>query len=284
MAERRIEVAAPAKLNLFLQVVGRRDDGWHELQTVFQFVDICDRIGVESRADGAIVREGGLEGLAPDDDLVVRAARALQAAARVREGATIRVDKRIPAGGGLGGGSSDAAATLVALDRVWGLGWDRARLAALGLGLGADVPVFVHGHAAWAEGVGERLVPIELPEPWYLVIDPGQPVQTGAMFQAPELTRDSRRMTIADFVSGAGRNDFEPLVRARFPRIAASLDWAAGFGPVRLTGTGGCSFVTFDARDEADAALAAMPAEWRGIVARGMNRSPLYASTNDIGA
>lgn len=276
MTDRRVEVVAPAKLNLFLHVVGRREDGRHELQTVFQFVDIVDRIVVESRTDGAIVREGGLEGLAAADDLVVRAAHALREAARVDAGATLRVDKHIPAGGGLGGGSSDAAAVLVALDRVWGLGWDRARLAALGLALGADIPVFVHGHAAWAEGVGERLVPIEPPEPWYLVIDPGQPVPTGEMFQAPELTRDSRRMTIADFVSGAGHNDFEPLVRARYPRIAAALDWAAGFGPVRLTGTGGCSFVAFDSRDAADAALAAMPTGWRGTVARGMNRSPLY--------
>lgn len=276
MTDRRVEVSAPAKLNLFLHVVGRRDDGWHDLQTVFQFVDIEDHITVEARADGAIVREGGLEGLAAADDLAVRAAHALRRAAQVEAGATIRIEKRIPAGGGLGGGSSDAAATLVALDRVWGLGWDRDRLAALGLELGADIPVFVHGHAAWAEGVGERLAPIELPEPWYLVIDPGQPVPTAEMFQAPELTRDSRRMTIADFVPGAGRNDFEPLVRARYPRIAAALDWAAGVGPVRLTGTGGCSFVAFDSREDADAALAAMPAEWRGIVARGMNRSPLY--------
>ncbi len=152
MADRRVAVSAPAKLNLFLHVVGRREDGWHELQTVFQFIDLCDRLTVETRADGAIVREGGLPGLEAEDDLVVRAARALQEAAGVGIGATIRVDKRIPAGGGLGGGSSDAAATLVALDRVWDLGWDRVRLAALGLALGADVPGFVHGHAAWAEG------------------------------------------------------------------------------------------------------------------------------------
>lgn len=274
--ERSAEVSAPAKLNLFLHVLGRREDGLHEIQTVFQFIDLCDRILVTARDDGRIVREGGLPGLADDDDLAVRAARALQEAAGSRAGATIRIDKRIPAGGGLGGGSSDAASTLVALDRVWDIGWDRHRLAALALNLGADVPVFVHGGAAWAEGVGERLTPIELPEPWFLVIDPGQPVPTAEMFQTPELTRDSRRMKIADFVSGAGRNDFEPVVRARFPRVAAAFDWGAGFGTVRLTGTGGCSFIEFGSRADADAALAELPEAFSGVVARGMNRSPLY--------
>ena len=282
-----LEARAPAKLNLFLHVLGRRDDGYHELQTVFQFIDFCDRLEFTTRDDGAVVREGGLADVPPDEDLVVIAARALQAATGTALGVTIRLDKYIPAGAGLGGGSSDAATTLVALNRLWELGWNRDRLCAFGATLGADVAVFVRGTAAWAEGIGDRLVPIELPEPWYLVVDPGVAVSTRALFQAPELTRDSPRLTIPDFVSGAGRNDFEPLVRARYPEVAAALDWlddyADGGVGARLTGTGGCVFATFDEPEPAHDALARLPDGWHGIVARGMNRSPLYISGN-IGA
>lgn len=269
-----MRLLAPAKLNLFLHVLGRRDDGYHELQTVFQFVDICDELTFSARDDSEIVRVGGLEGLAPGEDLVVRAARALQQAAGVTAGADIDVIKRIPAGGGLGGGSSDAATTLLGLARLWGLDWDRGRLAELGLTLGADVPVFVHGHAAWAEGVGERLTPVTLEEPWYLVVDPGVVVSTAEVFQAPELTRDSPRLTIRDFVSGGGRNDFEPVVRARYPEVAAALDWLAGHGQAHLTGTGGCVFAAFATQAAAEAAHAALPRRWKGFVARGLNRSP----------
>ncbi|MCA1797943.1 MAG: 4-(cytidine 5'-diphospho)-2-C-methyl-D-erythritol kinase [Xanthomonadaceae bacterium] len=272
-----VEALAPAKLNLFLHVTGRRDDGYHDLQTVFQFVDLCDLLRFTPRDDDRIERVGGLPDVAPADDLAVRAAFALREAAGNSRGMTIEVRKSIPAGGGLGGGSSDAATTLVTLNRMWGLGWSVGRLAALGLTLGADVPVFVHGYAAWAEGVGDRLVPIELPEPWYLLVDPGISVPTDAVFQAPELTRDSPRLTISDFVSGGGRNDFEPVVRARYPEVAAALDWLAGHGGGRLTGTGGCVFGTFTARDSAEAAYDALPDGWRGVVARGLNRSPLYA-------
>lgn len=277
-----IEAPAPAKLNLFLHVLGRRPDGYHDLQTVFQFIDFCDRLTFTTRTDGEIVRELGLPGLAAAEDLVVIAAEALRKAAGVRLGVTIDVRKVIPAGGGLGGGSSDAATTLVVLNRLWDLGWSRDRLAALGATLGADVPVFVRGAAAWAEGIGDRLVPIELPEPWYLVVDPRAVVFTRPLFQAPELTRDSPRLTIPDFLSGAGRNDFEPLVRARHPEVAAALDWlddyADGGVGARLTGTGGCVFATFDEPEPAHDALARLPQHWRGVVARGMNRSPLYAS------
>ncbi|MEX0899515.1 MAG: 4-(cytidine 5'-diphospho)-2-C-methyl-D-erythritol kinase [Gammaproteobacteria bacterium] len=282
-----LEAPAPAKLNLFLHVLGRREDGYHDLQTVFQFIDFSDRLVFTTRDDGAVVREGGLADVAPDDDLVVIAARALQGATGTTLGATIHLDKYIPSGAGLGGGSSDAATTLVALNRLWDLGWNRDRLCAFGATIGADVPVFVRGTAAWAEGIGDRLVPIELPEPWYLVVDPGVAVSTRDLFQAPELTRDSPRLTIPDFVSGAGRNDFEPLVRARYPEVAAALDWlddyADGGVGARLTGTGGCVFATFDAPEPAHDALARLPDEWRGVVARGMNRSPLYISGN-IGA
>lgn len=273
-----IEVLAPAKLNLFLHIVGRRQDGYHELQTVFQFIDFCDRIRVSHRDDDEIVRMGGLEGLAPEDDLTVRAALALREASGVSHGVTLELDKRIPAGGGLGGGSSDAAAVLVALDRLWRLGWERSRLAALGLTLGADVPVFVLGHAAWAEGVGDRLTPIDLPEPWYLVIHPGVNIPTGELFQTPELTRDSPRMTIRDFVSGGGRNDFEPVVRARYPEVAAALDWLEGAGKGRLTGTGSCVYAEFASREQAEKVFASMPGDWAGFVARGLNRSPLFGA------
>ena len=279
---RTLEALAPAKLNLFLHVLGRREDGYHELQTVFQFIDLCDRLTFTSRADGAIEREGGLPGLAPDDDLAVIAARAFQKASGAPDGVTVHIDKVIPAGGGLGGGSSDAATTLVALNRLWEVGWNRDRLCAFAVTLGADVPVFVRGAAAWGEGIGDRLVPIELPEPWYLVVDPRVPVATGPLFQAPELTRDSPRLTIPDFVSGRGRNDFEPLVRARHPEVAAALDWlgdyAEGGVGARLTGTGGCVFATFSETDAAHDALARLPGRWRGVVARGLNRSPLYAA------
>lgn len=269
---------APAKLNLFLHVLGRRKDGYHELQTVFQFLDLCDELTFARRDDGVIVRNGGLAGLAAEEDLVVRAARALQQASGVAYGAEISVNKRIPAGGGLGGGSSDAATTLVALVRLWDLEWDRQRLAELGLALGADVPVFVHGEAAWAEGVGERLTPVALDEPWYLVVDPGVAVSTAAVFQAPELTRDSPRLTIRDFVSGGGRNDFEPVVRARYPEVAAALDWLEGHGQARLTGTGGCVFAAFATQAAAAAAHAQLPRQWNGFVARGLNRSPIIGA------
>lgn len=277
-----LEALSPAKLNLFLHVLGRRPDGYHDLQTVFQFIDFCDRITFTTRDDGRIVRERGLPGLAPEEDLTVIAAKALRDAAGVGHGVTIDVEKVIPSGGGLGGGSSNAATALVVLNRLWDLGWSRDRLVALGATLGADVPVFVRGTACWAEGIGDRLVPIELPEPWYLVVDPCVPVFTRPLFQAPELTRDSPRLTIPDFLSGAGRNDFEPLVRARHPEVAAALDWlddyADGGVGARLTGTGGCVFATFDDPEPAHDALARLPQRWRGVVARGMNRSPLYAS------
>lgn len=271
-----LSVQAPAKLNLFLHVTGRRADGYHTLQTVFQLIDLCDTVTVVHRADGEIERARGLAGIDPQADLAIRAARLLRARAGIETGAAIAVDKHIPAGGGLGGGSSDAAAVLVLLNRLWGLDWPVERLAALGLELGADVPVFVHGETAWAEGIGERLTPLELPETWYLVVDPGVPVATAELYQAPDLTRDTPPMTIPDLAAGGGHNDFEPLVRARYPEVAAALDWLAGFGGARLTGTGSCVFAAFPTGQAAREACDQVPARWQGHVAQGLDRSPLW--------
>ena len=216
---------APAKLNLLLHVTGRRADGYHELQTVFQFLDHADRLYFSVRDDGEIRRHGGPASVAPSADLCVRAAGLLQAHAEVVQGVDIYNKKVLPAGGGLGGGSSDAATTLWALNHLWGLELDSGELAGLGLQLGADVPVFLHGRAAWAEGVGEILTPINLPEPWFLVLNPNVSVSTAAVFSDAELTRDTPRMTIRAFLSGDGRNDCEAVVRRRYPEVAAALDW-----------------------------------------------------------
>jgi 4-diphosphocytidyl-2-C-methyl-D-erythritol kinase len=271
---------APAKLNLFLHVTGRRPDGYHRLQTVFQLIDVCDEIVVDVSGGGEIRRLAGLPGIDPDRDLAVRAARLLQRASGSRLGAEIRVEKRIPAGGGLGGGSSDAATVLVALNRLWGLDWPAARLAELGLQLGADVPVFVHGRSAWAEGIGERLAPIDLPPSWYAVICPDCEVSTAAVFSDPELTRDTPETTISGFLSAGGRNDCEPVVRRRYPAVATALDWLAarsGGHGARLTGTGACVFARFETAAGARAALAALPTGWAGFAVRGLAESPLLA-------
>jgi 4-diphosphocytidyl-2-C-methyl-D-erythritol kinase len=263
-------------LNLFLHITGRRPDGYHTLQSVFQFLDIADQIRLRVTADGVIRRLTALPGVAAEQDLTVRAARLLQSAAGVTAGVDIHVDKRLPLGGGLGGGSSDAATVLVALNQLWGLGWSEDRLATLGLQLGADVPVFVRGHAAWAEGVGEILTPIELPEPWYLVLIPPVTVSTAEIFSAPELTRDTSPIRIPAFFAGAGANDCAPVVRARYPVIGQYLDWLSQFGHARLTGTGACVFAAFPNQAAALQVLAQRPANWRGFVAQGRNRSPLH--------
>lgn len=266
---------APAKLNLFLHVLGRRQDGYHRLQTVFQFLDYCDWIDIEVRADGQIARIRPLHGVPAAQDLTLRAARLLQQRGGVAEGADLCVDKRLPLGGGLGGGSSDAATVLVALNFLWNVGLSIDDLAALALELGADVPVFVRGHAAWAEGVGEQLEPVQLPEPWFLVLCPAVTVSTAEVFSAPELTRNTPPITISDFLSGQAHNDCEPLVRLRHPAVAQALDWLSGYGRARMTGTGACVFVAFDNFAQATAALESLPAGWNGFIGRGCNRSPL---------
>lgn len=266
---------APAKLNLFLQVTGRRPDGFHELQTVFQIIDLCDSLDFEVRDDGLVKRVAGSAAVAPEEDLVVRAARLLQRRGAVEHGVRIAVRKRIPLQGGLGGGSSDAATTLVALNELWGTGLGVDELAALGLQLGADVPVFVRGHSAWGEGVGEELVPIDLPQRWFAVIRPPVAVSTAEVFQAPDLTRNSPKITIRGFLQAGGRNDCEPVVTARYPQVRQALDWLGQFGEARMTGTGSCVFASFVAQDEAARALRGMAGDWQGFVARGLAVSPL---------
>jgi 4-diphosphocytidyl-2-C-methyl-D-erythritol kinase len=259
-----------------LHIVGRRADGYHELQTVFRLIDLCDRIEIAVRADGAIRRPGGPPGVPEADDLTVRAARALQAATGSTLGADISIKKCIPMGGGLGGGSSDAATTLVALNQMWGTGLDPSRLAAIGATLGADVPVFVAGRSAWAEGVGEKLTPVPLGEgAWYLVVFPGVNVPTAAVFQAAELTRNSPPTTMRGFLETGGRNDCEAVVRARFPAVGEALDWLGQHATARLTGTGSCVFAEFARAADAERVAARVPDEWRAYVARGLDTSPL---------
>jgi 4-diphosphocytidyl-2-C-methyl-D-erythritol kinase len=267
---------APAKLNLFLHVLGRRADGYHLLQTIFQFLDYSDELRFEVTTDGAIARAAPLPGVAEDDDLSIRAARALRAHTGSRRGAVIHLAKRIPAGGGLGGGSSDAATTLLALNRLWDLELPRPELAALGLKLGADVPVFVHGRAAWAEGVGEVLTPVELDEPWYLVLIPPVQVSTAAVFSDPQLTRHTPPITIRAFRAGQAGNDLESVVRRRYPEVDRALTWLSDFGQPRMTGSGGCVYLTVADREAGERILKAAPDGYTGFVARGMNRHPLY--------
>ena len=267
---------APAKLNLMLHVVGRRPDGYHELQTVFQLIDLRDAIDIAVREDGLISRPSGPAGVSEDQDLVVRAARALKEATGTRLGARISVIKKIPLGGGLGGGSSDAATTLVALNQMWKAGLNSAQLAAIGAKLGADVPVFVAGRSAWAEGIGEKLTPVQLgKDSWYLVIFPGVLVPTASVFQAPELTRNSPPTTMRGFLETGGRNDCEAVVRARFPAVGEALDWLGRHAPARLTGTGSCVFAKFARAADAERVAARVPDEWRAYVARGLDGSPL---------
>ena len=270
---------APAKLNLFLHILGRRPDGYHELQTCFQFLDLCDEISIEVRSDGLIRRTIEIAGLAPDEDLCIRAAKALQAATGSPLGADIGLTKKIPVGGGLGGGSSDAATCLLALNRLWGVHWPTKKLAALGLKLGADVPVFVHGRVAWAEGVGERLTPLYPPlapaEPNYLILKPNVFVSTAAVFQDSELTRNSAPITIHGFLASGGRNDCLGVVRRRYPEVAHALDWLSVFGSARLTGTGACVFLACENKDLAQEIMRKVPPEFEGFLARGLNDSPL---------
>ncbi len=276
---------APAKLNLFLRIVGRRDDGYHELQTVFRLLDWGDEVRLRVRPDGVVARVAGPQDVPEDADLTVRAARLLAAATGTTLGADIAVAKRIPMGGGLGGGSSDAASVLVGLNTLWGTGLDEDQLAALGLSLGADVPVFVRGRSAWAEGVGERLSPMRLPRRWYVVVDPREHVPTAALFAAPELTRTAPRATISSFVSGdSAENAFEPVVRARHPRVAAALDWLGGFGHARLSGSGGCVFLETRTHEAALGVASRCPGGFTAHVAAGVDPSPLHAARERIEA
>jgi 4-diphosphocytidyl-2-C-methyl-D-erythritol kinase len=266
---------APAKLNLFLHVIGRRADGYHDLQTVYQLIDLEDRLSFIPRNDSAIRRIVGPEEVPEADDLCVRAARRLQAEGAPTLGVEIRLEKRIPIQGGLGGGSSDAATTLVALNELWGLGVGSNRLAEIGLELGADIPLFIHGHSAWGEGLGECLTPLELPRQHYAIVFPGVGVRTADVFQASELTRKTPKTTIRGFLKAGGHNDCEPVVAGRSPEVRSALAWLSQRGQARLTGTGSCVFAAFADRDAAQAALVGLPQGWSGFVARGLDRSPL---------
>ena len=266
---------APAKINLFLHVTGRRPDGYHLLQTLFQFIDYGDTLYFEPRADGEVHRRSELAGVAPEQDLVVRAARKLKALTGTTLGADIRVDKRLPMGGGLGGGSSDAATVLVALNELWGTGLARAELARLGLELGADVPVFVHGQAAWAEGVGDRLTPCPVDEGPVLVITPDCNVETRAVFTAAELTRDTPPITMPAFSLAATRNDCEPVTRRLYPEVGRALDWLSRHATARMSGTGASVYALFGDQQAADAVARQVPSAWRHFRARRVNRSPL---------
>ncbi len=267
---------APAKLNLFLHILGRRPDGYHQLQTVFQLLEFGDELTIRADDKDRINLEQDYDGIDPEKDLVLRAATLLKAKTETRKGAVISVNKRIPIGGGLGGGSSDAATTLVVLNRLWNTGLSLYQLSDLGLQLGADVPVFIQGHSSWAEGVGERLQPVELPDNWFLVIYPDCPVNTATVFNQPELTRNSTPITIRDFLGGAGHNDCEKVVYDHYPEVAAAAKWLDGWTEARLTGTGSCIFGRFGSEQEASTVLAQLPHAWQGFVSRGCNVSPLH--------
>lgn len=268
---------SPAKLNLFLRILGRRADGYHELQTVFQLLDWGDTVHLRRREDGILQRQGGATAHLPEaEDLLLRAAKALQQHAKCRLGADLSVDKYIPFGGGFGGGSSNAATVLRALNAVWNTQVPLAELAELGLQLGADVPVFVYGDNAWAEGVGERLAPVMLEPSWYLIVDPGVSVPTRELFQAPELTRDAAPATIRDFVSGTLLgNAFEPVLRRLQPAVDATLKQLSMHGTAFLTGTGSGCFMRFGTAGQAEQVRSALPAQWRTWVVAGAMESPL---------
>ncbi|MCX7175028.1 MAG: 4-(cytidine 5'-diphospho)-2-C-methyl-D-erythritol kinase [Proteobacteria bacterium] len=268
---------APAKLNLFLHVVGRRADGYHLLQTVFRFLDFGDSLSFAPREDGRIVLGTALPGVPPDQDLCLRAARALQQAAGSKLGVDIHLVKRLPIGGGLGGGSSDAATTLLALNHLWDTRLPSAELQQIGLALGADVPIFIHGHAAFAEGVGERFVDVDLPPAWYLVLVPPVAVPTARIFGASDLRRDTPAISAAAWRPGMGGNDLEPVACRLYPQVAQHLAWLRQFGAAHMSGSGACVFAEFAGEAAALAAHAELPSGMHGFVARGHDRSPALA-------
>lgn len=285
MTDRKFAYPAPAKLNLFLHVIDRRPDGYHLLQSLFRLIDRGDRLRIAPRVDARIRRTRPLAGIPEESDLCLRAARLLQEASGCRKGADITLEKHLPLGGGLGGGSSDAATVLLALNQLWGLHWPRERLQMLGLRLGADVPFFIFGRSAFAEGVGETLQPVDLPPAWYLVIEPPVSVPTAEIFAAQNLTRNTKPIKMADFSAGwaagcgnlFGQNDLEPVVCERYPEVARTLAWLRQYAEARMTGSGACVFAAFAAEQDARAVLARMPEGMTGWVARGLDEHPLRA-------
>lgn len=272
---------APAKLNLFLHIVGRRADGYHLLETVFRFVDYGDEVKLRLRDDGRVVRVKALDGVPEEQDLCVRAARLLQQASGTSLGVEIELHKVLPMGGGLGGGSSDAASVLLGLNRLWQLNWPRERLQILGLQLGADVPVFIYGQSAFAQGIGEQLQAVSLQSAWYLVLIPPVHVSTPKIFAHQQLTRDSKTITITDFskaekLTDLTRNDLQTVVCMEYPVVADYLAWLSQFAPARMTGSGACVFAEFADESEARKIFALLPQEMHGFVAQGMDKHPLY--------
>ncbi len=277
-----LTLPAPAKLNLMLHITGRRADGYHELQTLFQFLDYGDELGFRLREDGQIRLLTELPGVDHESNLIVRAARLLQRESGCTLGADIQLTKRLPMGGGIGGGSSDAATTLLGLDHLWQLQLGEDRLAELGLSLGADVPVFVRGRAAFAEGVGERLQPVDLPEPWFLVIAPQVSVSTAEIFADPELTRNTPAITVRSLLAGGGHNDCQPMVEKRYPEVRNALSLLNKFVPASMTGTGACVFGSFPNEGEADKVRRQLPDTLPSFVARGRNVSMLHRSLEKL--
>ena len=272
---------APAKLNLFLHINGRRSDGYHELQTLFQFVDCCDQLDFRVTDTPELILHSNMSNVVADsDNLILRAAKSLQQSTGYPGGAEIWLDKRLPMGGGLGGGSSDAATTLVALNQLWNTQLSHDELAAIGLKLGADIPVFIHGFAAFAEGVGERLQTVNPAELWYLIIAPDAHVSTAAVFQDPQLPRNTPKLGIDTLLSQSWRNDCQELVVSKYPQVAKALGWLLEYAPSRMTGTGACVFGEFSSQQQALAALAKLPSDMQGFVAKGMNISPLIVRLN----
>ena len=275
MAESLV-LRAPAKLNLMLHITGRRDDGYHLLETVFQFIDLVDHIEFSANHEGSIERLPGNSSVAAADDILLTTATLLQSRFEVDKGVSIGIDKRIPVGGGLGGGSSDAATCLLALNRLWDLDLSLDQLAGIGLELGADVPVFVYGRAAWASGIGEVLQPIELEEPIYLVIDPKVAVSTAQIFAAQELTRNCDPLTIRAFLRGSGSNVCEPVVRNLYPQVAEVIDWLSQYAAARMSGTGACVFAAIDSLEQAEVVKSRVPRQWDAYITRALNYNPVH--------
>jgi 4-diphosphocytidyl-2-C-methyl-D-erythritol kinase len=278
----KLTLPAPAKLNLWLHIIGRRADGYHELETVFQFLDYADHLTFAVRDDGQVRLQTAINGVDHDSNLIVRAARQLQAQSGCTLGVDIWLDKILPMGGGIGGGSSDAATTLLGLNHLWQLGWDADRLAQLGLSLGADVPVFVHGHAAFAQGVGEQLTPVDPEQPWYVVLVPQVSVSTAEIFSHPQLTRDSLPLKMRPVPEGNSRNDCQPVVEQSYPEVRNALNLLGKYTEARLTGTGSCVFGAFPSKAEADKVLALLSETQTGFVAKGSNISMLHQQLQSL--
>lgn len=283
MTQDLISLPAPAKINLFLHITGRRADGYHQLQTLFQLLDYGDQLDFQRRDDATITLNPVHPTIAEKDNLVYRAAKALQQQAQRENpehhyGADIHLTKRLPLGGGLGGGSSDAATTLIGLNQLWQLGFSREQLAAIGLKLGADVPVFIHGRTAWAEGIGEILTPVDTPKCWYLVLAPDVEASTATIFSHQQLTRDARAITIRAFLEQGGRNACQPIAEKLYPEVKTARKWLEQYANVRMTGTGACIFASFEDEAQAHKVLVDVPQRWQAFIARGVNHSPAYPS------